>query len=63
MSRMMAVVTRRRLAALVLLALTAGVFYPVCADVIGPGSKDKRIALTVTSLLRREHLSRHPLDA
>jgi carboxyl-terminal processing protease len=63
MDRMMAFMTRRRLAAVVLVALSFGAFYPVWADLIGPGPKDKRIALTVTSLLRREHLSRHPLDA
>ena len=33
------------------------------AEVAGPGATDRQVALAVTALLRREHLTKHPLDA
>ncbi len=35
---------------------------PALADPVAPSAEDRQIALAVTSLLRRDHLSRHPLD-
>ncbi|MGA2031403.1 MAG: carboxy terminal-processing peptidase [Thermoguttaceae bacterium] len=32
------------------------------ADPVGPAGGDRQVTLAVTSLLKREHLSRHPLD-
>ena len=54
---------RRRLAGVLLaLFVVSGIGLAVCADPITPGAKDRQIALTVTSLLKREHLSKHKLD-
>jgi carboxyl-terminal processing protease len=46
------------LAALVVTSLTAVAW----ADPVGPTSNDRHVTLAVTSLLRRDHLSKHPLD-
>ncbi len=47
---------------LLIVALIAG-FCPVAwADPIAPGPSDRHITLAVTSLVSRQHLSRHPLD-
>ena len=32
------------------------------ADPTAPQASDRQVALVVTSLLRRQHLSKHPLD-
>lgn len=54
---------RRRLAGVLLaLFVVSGVGLAVCAAPITPSAKDRQIALTVTSLLKREHLSKHQLD-
>ncbi|NUQ63056.1 MAG: carboxy terminal-processing peptidase [Pirellulales bacterium] len=54
---------RRRLACVLLAVfLVSGIGLAVCADPITPSAKDRQIALTVTSLLKREHLSKHKLD-
>jgi len=54
---------RRRLACvLLLLFVVSGIGLAVCADPLSPSAKDRQIALTVTSLLKREHLSKHKLD-
>jgi carboxyl-terminal processing protease len=44
------------------LLVTAGLAATVCGDPMGPTARDRHIALTVASLLPRDHLSRHPLD-
>jgi len=51
----------RWLAALSLLA-ACGFCLPAAADPIGPDAEVRQIARTVSSLLRRDHLTRHPLD-
>ncbi len=54
---------RRRLAGVLLaLFVVSGIGLAVCADPVTPTAKDRQVALTVTSLLRREHLSKHKLD-
>ena len=35
---------------------------PARADLKGPEATDRQVTLVVSSLLRREHLSKHPLD-
>jgi len=35
---------------------------PASAELKGPQASDRQVSLIVSSLLRREHLSRHPLD-
>jgi carboxyl-terminal processing protease len=43
-------------------ALLAGIWSLVPADLIAPRPNDRHVTNIVTSLLRREHLSKHPLD-
>ena len=59
-----AVFTSRRFffASLVALMVVAGLYPVVWADPSGPTASDRQITLAVTSLVRREHLTRHPLD-
>ena len=40
----------------------AGVWRIVLADPIAPKARDHEIAITVTSKLKSEHISKHPLD-
>jgi carboxyl-terminal processing protease len=57
-------VRNRRLVGLLLTCLLAsGLCAAVWADPSGPSPADRQVTLAVTSLLRRDHLSRHPLDA
>ena len=42
--------------------LVAGLVSAAAADPVGPSAADRQVTLAVTSLLRRDHLSRHPLD-
>ena len=44
------------------LALVAGLNPPAWGDPKGPTATDRQIAITVSSLLRRDHVTRHPLD-
>ena len=56
---------RLRIFGLVLLAgiLSAGLFHlVVAAPLTEPKSRDRQVTLVVTSLMRREHLSKHALD-
>ena len=46
----------------VAIALIAAVVPFAWADPVEPGSSDRQIALAVTSLVNKKHLSRHPLD-
>jgi carboxyl-terminal processing protease len=46
----------------VVLALTAAWLPAAWGDPQGPRAQDRAITQTVTSLLRREHLTKHPLD-
>lgn len=51
------------LAILMLCGVTSvGLLTLPAADVQGPQPNDRQIALIVSSLMRREHLSKHPLD-
>ena len=50
-------------AVLSLALLLPGLCTAVWADPVGPSSADRHVALAVTSLLKHEHLLRHPLDA
>ena len=43
--------------------LITGVCGLVWADPTGPTPSDRHVSLAVTSMLRKDHLSRHPLDA
>lgn len=47
---------------LLAVALLVGICPAVWADPTAPGPSDRHITLAVTSLLNRQHLSRHPLD-
>ena len=51
---------------MVLLTMTSGMVLFLTttsqADLKGPEATDRQVALVVSSLLRREHLSKHPLD-
>lgn len=52
-----------RLSGLLLAAvLASSLAIPACADPVAPSTQDEKTAFTVAALLRREHLSRHPLD-
>ena len=42
--------------------LTAGLWTLWAADLTAPQASDRQVALVVTSLMRREHLSKHPFD-
>ncbi len=54
---------RRRLAGvLLMLFVVSGIGLAVCAAPLTPSANDRQIALTVTSLLNREHLSKHKLN-
>src|SRR3989304_860491 len=56
-------VTRGRVSRWLLAALLLGAASPLAwADPVGPSAADRQITLAVTSLVRREHLTRHPLD-
>lgn len=59
----MATGKRLRLSGLLLAAvLASSLAIPACADPVAPSTQDEKTAFTVSALLRREHLSRHPLD-
>lgn len=59
----MAIGKRLRLSGLLLAAvLASSLAIPACADPVAPSTQDEKTAFTVSALLRREHLSRHPLD-
>jgi len=47
---------------LLLSALTVALCPLAWGDPVAPGPSDRQITLAVTSLVKREHLSRHPLD-
>jgi len=56
-------VTRGRVSCWLLAALLLSAASPLAwADPVGPSAADRQITLAVTSLVRREHLTRHPLD-
>lgn len=48
--------------ALLCAAASVGLLAVPAADLKGPSASDRQITLVVTSLLQREHLSKHPLD-
>jgi len=55
---------RRCLGILLLAVVAVSGLPPVLrSDPIGPSASDRQITVAVTSLVRKEHLSRHPLDA
>ncbi|HZZ72179.1 MAG TPA: tail-specific protease, partial [Pirellulales bacterium] len=57
---------RRYVVTAFLAAIIATAFMAVdrsIAEIAGPQPTDRQVALAVTSLLRREHLTKHPLDA
>ncbi len=57
--------SKRRLAVLVtavLLAVVSANWLSSAAPLEGPGKNDRQVTLIVSSLMRNEHLSRHPLD-
>lgn len=59
----MAIGKRLRLSGLLLATvLASSLAIPACADPVAPSTQDEKTAFTVSALLRREHLSRHPLD-
>ncbi len=68
MTRSMIVAARRHWlgATLIVLALsglcTLSTGAPLRADPVAPTARDRQIALTVASLLRRDHLLKHPID-
>lgn len=49
-------------AVLALLLAVSGFGLTTCADPVAPSTRDRSIAVTVATLLPRDHLSRHPLD-
>lgn len=56
-------VARRHAVGLLALLTAATLLCPVAwADPTAPGQSDRHITIAVTSLLRREHLTKHPLD-
>ena len=70
MTRLKPVWMSRRVAGLLLVVLALsgilpwmGWFPPAGADPVGPVARDRQIAVTVTTMLSREHLLRHPFDA
>ncbi|MCY2994097.1 MAG: carboxy terminal-processing peptidase [Planctomycetota bacterium] len=44
------------------LAVTAGLWSLVPAELVAPRPNDRHVTTVVTELLKREHLSKHPLD-
>ena len=60
--RTMFVARRHRCRLLLVVALVAGLCPIAWADPVAPGPSDRQIAIAVTSLVSRQHLSRHPLD-
>ena len=55
--------TRGHVSRWLLAALLLSAASPLAwADPVGPSAADRQITLAVTSLVRREHLTRHPLD-
>ena len=44
------------------LALSLGVWSVLSADLVKPRPNDRHVTSVVTTLIRREHLSKHPLD-
>lgn len=63
MTRPMALLKRWRLAAALLVAATLLGSYPmVSADPVAPAPRDRQIALTVSWILQKEHLSKHAFD-
>ena len=60
--RTMLVARRCRFRLLLVVALIVGLCPIAWADPIAPGPSDRHIAIAVTSLVSRQHLSRHPLD-
>lgn len=53
---------RRWLPALIIIVLLAADNRPAQAELDGPGARDHQVARAVTLMLRRDHLSRQPLD-
>ena len=63
MIRLCAPAVRLRCSCILIVALVAGYWCgPALAELVAPSASDRQVALAVTSLLRRDHLSRHPLD-
>jgi carboxyl-terminal processing protease len=63
MSHLFDVITRRRLAVLLVFSVLLACLAPAaCADPKGPSPNDHRVAVAVTSLLTRQHLNQRPLD-
>ncbi|HEY5315487.1 MAG TPA: carboxy terminal-processing peptidase [Pirellulales bacterium] len=63
MSRFPLTSSRLRMLSATSLLLLGGLFYSVChADIEGQTATDRQVTLAVTSLMRSEHLTRHPLD-
>lgn len=64
MKRSKATVARVSVAVALLAALLGGGLWGagVLADPVAPSASDRQVTLAVTSLLRRDHLLRHPLD-
>ena len=60
--RTMSVVRWRRCRWLLVVALVAGLCSVAWADLLAPGPNDRHITLAVSSLVSRQHLTRHPLD-
>ena len=52
----------RRCHWLLVVALVAGLCSVAWADLLTPGPNDRHITLAVSSLVSRQHLTRHPLD-
>ena len=68
MTRWITVTARRRwLGGVLVLLLLCGLYVlpagaPLRADPVGPTARDRQITLTVASLLRKDHLSKHAID-
>lgn len=63
MSFSVAMMKRLRVSAvLALLLAVSALCLSTCADPVAPNTRDRSIAVTVATLLPRDHLSRHPLD-
>lgn len=50
------------LAAATIGTVSVGILSLLAAPVIGPRPSDRNVTVVVTSLMRREHISKHPLD-
>jgi len=63
MSLSVAMMKRLRISGMLALLLAVSVLgLSTCADPGAPSTRDRSIAVTVATLLPRDHLSRHPLD-